>query len=98
MWFWIVAILGMGRRCLFFSNRALEYVREATYPFYILDMTVIVLIGFPVMQWNTAIAARYLFVVLTSTVVTIITYDRLVRRWGATRLFFGMKLINNQLQ
>jgi peptidoglycan/LPS O-acetylase OafA/YrhL len=91
MWFWIIAILGMGRRVLFFGGRVLAYVTEATYPFYILHMTVIVLVGFPVTKWKTGIGARYLLVVLASIGATIIIYELFVRRWRIIRFFFGMK-------
>jgi len=91
MWFWILAVLGIGRRLLFFTNGTLRYVRDATYPFYILHMTVIVLIGFPVMKWKMGIGPRYLFVVVLSTLVTIFAYDLFVRRWRVGRLLFGMK-------
>jgi peptidoglycan/LPS O-acetylase OafA/YrhL len=91
MWFWVVAFLGMGRRLLFFSNRTLRYVTEATYPFYILHLTVIVLIGFPVMKWEAGVSLRYAFVVIVSTLATLLTYDLLVRRWGVSRFLFGLK-------
>jgi peptidoglycan/LPS O-acetylase OafA/YrhL len=98
MWFWIVGILWMGQRFLCFDNRTLRYITEATYPFYILHMTVIVLIGFYVMQWNAGIGARYLFVVLASTVATITAYELFVRRWGVARFLFGLKIKNGQKQ
>jgi len=98
MWFWIVGILGMGRRFLFFSNGILRYVTEATYPFYILHMTVIVLIGFPVMHWKTGIASRYSIVVIASTAATIIIYELFVRPWRVSRCLFGMKPVRGRLE
>jgi peptidoglycan/LPS O-acetylase OafA/YrhL len=91
MWFWVIAILGIGRRLLFFSSPILQYVAEATYPFYILHMTVIVLIGFPVMNWEAGMAWRYLFVVIASILGTILIYELFVRRWGIARFLFGLK-------
>ena len=91
MWFWVIAFLGLGKRFLGFSNPTVRYLTEATYPFYILHMTVIVLIGFPVMKWRAGIASRYSFVVLASTLVTIVSYEVFVRRWNVARFLFGMK-------
>jgi surface polysaccharide O-acyltransferase-like enzyme len=91
MWFWILAVLALGKRFLFFTNRTLGYVSEATYPFYILHMTVVVLVGFPVMKWNLGIGGRYLFVVIASILATIGTYEVLVRRWKVARFLFGMR-------
>jgi hypothetical protein len=91
MWFWILALLGMGRRFFFFTNGALRYVTDGTYPFYILHMTVIVLVGFPVMKWKMGIGPRYVLVVVGSTLVTIFIYELFVRRWRIVRFLFGMK-------
>lgn len=54
-------------------------------------MTVVVLIGFPVMRWEGSIGSRYLFVVCTSILATIATYEIFVPRWDAVRFLFGMK-------
>lgn len=91
MWFWVIAFLGLGRRFLGFSNATLRYITEATYPFYILHMTVIVLIGFPAMKWRMGIASRYSIIVLASTLVTMVSYEVFVRRWSVSRFLFGMK-------
>ncbi len=91
MWFWVLALLGFGRRFLSFSNRTLRYVTEATYPFYILHLTVVVLIGFFVMRWNMSIGARFLIVVVSSTLATAFTYEVLVRPWRVSRFLFGLK-------
>ena len=91
MWFWVIAFLGLGRRYLGFSNKTLRYITEATYPFYILHMTVVVLIGFPVMNWKMGIAIRYSFIVIASTLATIMIYELFVRRWRVARVLFGMK-------
>lgn len=40
---------------------------------------------------NTGVAARYLFVVIASSLVTVITYEVLVGRWRLARFLFGMK-------
>ena len=58
---------------------------------YILQMTVVVLIGFPVKNWRMGIASRYSFIVIASTLATIITYELFVRRWRVARVLFGMK-------
>ncbi len=54
-------------------------------------MTVVVLIGFPVMKWRMSIGSRYLLVVTASILVTIVIYEVFVRRWGVVRFLFGMK-------
>ncbi len=90
-WFWIIAILGYGHRFLNRTNAFLRYANEATYPFYILHQTVIVAIGYFVVQWQASIIAKFSVIALASLAVTILLYETAVRRTNATRFLFGMK-------
>jgi peptidoglycan/LPS O-acetylase OafA/YrhL len=90
-WFWIVAILGFGRKYMNFTNRILRYANEAALPFYIFHQTVIVVIGYYVVRWNMGVTGKYLFITTASLVATVILYDLLVRRTAVTRFLFGMK-------
>ena len=90
-WFWLIAIVGYGRRFLNFTNGVLEYASRGSYPFYILHQTVIVLLAYEVVQWKAGTAWKYLFLTTASLGVTLLAYDVLVRRTRATRFLFGMK-------
>lgn len=90
-WFWIVAILSAGMKLLNFSGRLLPYVRQASYPFYILHQTILITIGYHVMHWHTSVMARYLTVVTATTIVTMLVYDLAVRRADPIRFLFGMR-------
>jgi glucan biosynthesis protein C len=91
LWFWLMAILGLGQRYLNADNRVLRYARDASYPFYILHQTVIVAIGFFVVQSAASVLPKYLAIGACSLVVTIGLYDLIVRRTNVTRFLFGMK-------
>ncbi|MCL5958004.1 MAG: acyltransferase [Chloroflexi bacterium] len=91
LWFWLMAILGFGQKYLNADNRVLRYAREASYPFYVLHQTVIVVIGFYVVQWSFDVNVKYLVIVAASLVGTMVSYDVLVRRTNVTRWLFGMK-------
>ncbi|OGP61614.1 MAG: hypothetical protein A2V67_01760 [Deltaproteobacteria bacterium RBG_13_61_14] len=90
-WFWLVAILGAGRKYLNFYHRALAYANPAAYPFYILHQTVIVVIGFYVVKWSAGVPLKYLVITTAALVATILIYDLAVRRANVTRALFGMK-------
>jgi glucan biosynthesis protein C len=94
-WCLLVAILGFGRKYLNHAGKALKYCREAAYPVYILHQTVIVVIGFYVVQWNRLAefgeAAKFALIAVTATVATVLTYDLLIKRTNLTRFLFGMK-------
>jgi hypothetical protein len=90
-WFTIIAVLGYGRKYLTRPNQLLGYFGEAAYPFYIIHQTVLVAVGFLVVQWETGIAVKYLTVALATYVATTLTYELLVRRLRITRFLFGLK-------
>lgn len=92
IWTIILTIVGYSRRYLNFSNRLLEYMNPAVYPFYILHQTVIVAAGYYVTQWNLPIAAKLIILMaLCFTVVTAL-YHIVIRRFWITRLLYGLKL------
>jgi len=90
-WFWLVTILGFGRRYLNQTNSFLRYATEGSYAFYILHQTVIVVIGFFVVQGTESIALKYLLIASASLAATTLLYDLAVRRTGLTRFLFGMR-------
>jgi glucan biosynthesis protein C len=90
-WFLLVAILGFGRKALNSTNEVLRYASRAAYPCYILHQTVIVVIGFYVVQWNASLLFKFLVINVAATVTTILVYELLVKRTNVTRILFGMK-------
>jgi glucan biosynthesis protein C len=90
-WFVILTMLAYGRRFLNFTNRLLKYCSEAAYPLYILHQTIIVIIGYYVVQWDITVAAKFAMIVLLAFVGSVLTYDLVVKRIGVTRFLFGMK-------
>jgi glucan biosynthesis protein C len=90
-WFWLVTILGFGSRYLNRTNAFLRYAAEGSYPFYILHQTVIVIIGFFVVQGTESITVKYLLMVIASLAATTLLYDLVVKRTNLTRFLFGMK-------
>jgi glucan biosynthesis protein C len=91
IWFWLIAILAFGQRYLNIDNRLLRYARGGAYPFYVLHQTVIVVIGYYVVQWNAGVAPKFLVIAFGSLTGTIALYDLVVRRTRVTKFLFGMK-------
>ena len=91
-WCWIIGLLGFGSRFLNFKNRFLAYANEAVLPFYILHQTILLTIGFYVIQWDSGIGTKYIIITSTSFIVIMATYELLVRRLNALRFLFGMSL------
>jgi glucans biosynthesis protein C len=91
-WCWVLAILGFGRRYLNFRSAVLEYANQGIYPFYILHQTVIVVVGFYVVQVDESILSKFLFVSTVSLLLSWAMYDLFVRPFRLTRFLFGMKV------
>jgi glucans biosynthesis protein C len=90
-WCWLLAILGLGYRYLNNNSKFLAYANEAVLPFYVLHQTVIITIGFYVVQWNSGVGLKYLTISTTSFVAIMLIYELLVRRINVFRFLFGMK-------
>ena len=87
----IVTVLSYGKRYLNRDSRALRYLSQASYPFYILHWVPIALIAYFVMQWNLGAVASYLIIVPASFACTFLIYEVVVRRTSVTRFLFGVK-------
>lgn len=91
-WLWVMVFLGYGYRYLSFANPLLVWAREASYPFYILHQTVIVVIGYYVIQRAWTPWTKYVVILLLSMGACLALYEGCIRRSAALRLAFGMKV------
>ena len=91
IWFLLLAVLGFGQKYLSSDSKVLPYIREAAYPFYLIHQTVIVAIGFYVVQWKAGALPKFIVICLVSLVLTVLLYDLVVRRVDVIRFLFGMK-------
>ncbi len=90
-WLWILALLGLARRYLSRSNAFLEYFSRASYPFYILHLTLMLPIGYYVVQLGLGPMAEFSALSVISFMAVIAAYELLIRRTKVTRFLFGMK-------
>ena len=92
-WAWVLALLGYGKRYLNRNSSLLKYSNQAVYPFYILHQTIIVIIGFYVVQTDDNTAFKYGFLLLVCFAVCILIYHLFIRPYNLMRFLFGMKKI-----
>jgi glucan biosynthesis protein C len=90
-WCWSLFMLFVGMRFLDFSNRWTRYGQEAVVPFYVFHCPVVLTIAFYVVQWQAGVTVKMLAITVCSFVVTLGTYELLVRRVTPLRRLFGMK-------
>jgi peptidoglycan/LPS O-acetylase OafA/YrhL len=74
----------------------LDYASEAVLPFYILHQTVIVTVGYFVLQWALPDVLEWATVVVISFAVIMLLYEFIVRRFNMMRVLFGMKPMAKQ--
>lgn len=96
-WIWLMFFLGMAKTFLDFKNKWLTYLNQATMPFYMLQQTVIMIVGFQVVQWSSGIALKYFTICGTSLLGIMGMYCLLIRRFTWLRLLFGMRKDNQEI-
>jgi Acyltransferase family len=92
-WSWLLAVFGFGMKHLKSSKPFLKYANEAALPFYILHQTVIISLGYIVVQWSIPDLLKWVIILIASFAISIGLYEYLIRRFNLLRLLFGMKLL-----
>jgi glucans biosynthesis protein C len=90
-WSWLMVFIGYGRRYLSFDNALLRWARDASYPVYILHQTIIVVLGYYVIQLPWQAWTKYGVVLVVTMALCGAVYELCIRRSALTRLLFGMK-------
>lgn len=90
-WSWLMFFLGAGKAFLNFENACLNRLNEAVMPFYMLHQTIILLIGFQVIQWPINVMFKYIAISTTSFIAIIAIYYLFIIRFNWLRILFGMK-------
>ena len=91
-WLLVVGILAVGLHYLTFRNVVLDYLNEAAYPLYVLHMPVLILVGLGVIRSGLPSVVALSVIVVTTLAVTLGVYDLAIRRVGALRVLFGLKI------
>jgi glucan biosynthesis protein C len=90
-WSWVFALVGYGKKYLNKTHKALPYINQVVYPFYILHQTVIVILAYYVVKTTDNIESKYFFIVTVTFILCIAAFHLLVRPYKITRFLFGMK-------
>ncbi|OHD67606.1 MAG: hypothetical protein A2W19_11370 [Spirochaetes bacterium RBG_16_49_21] len=90
-WCWLLAFMGFSKRYFNFTNSFQKYANEAALPFYILHQTVIIAIGFYVVQLDLTMITKFVLICIASFIITLLIYEALLRRVRILRFLFGMR-------
>ena len=92
-WLAVLGILGMGMQYLNVRTPRLDYANEAVLPFYILHQTVLLPVGYFVLQWGLPEVIEWGVIVVISFTIIMTIYEYAVRRFNVMRILFGMKAL-----
>ncbi|WP_315824351.1 hypothetical protein [Paraflavitalea speifideaquila] len=90
-WSWVLTGLGYGKKYMNKRHKALDYINQAVYPFYILHQSVMLVLVYYIVQVQESILMKYLFTVGATFFVSMSIYHLLIRPFGVMRFLFGMK-------
>ncbi|GGG28859.1 acyltransferase family protein [Pontibacter amylolyticus] len=95
-WFWLMVILGFAMQHLNVKSKYLAQANEMVYPFYILHQTVIVALGYYLLQVDWSIGFKFTFISLGTFATCFLLIKYLIMPFNWLRLPFGMKLIRKK--
>ncbi len=92
-WAWILTFLGFAGQYPTMNRPFLHYANDAVLPFYVMHQTVLLVVGYFVLQWQIPDFVKWLIIAFSSFALVVGAYEFLVRRFNAVRFLFGMRPI-----
>lgn len=90
-WSWILAIFGFSATYLNRASSVIKYRTQAVYPFYILHQTIIILLGFYLMDGAMPIFIKAIIMVVGTYGGCWLIYEFIIRRISFIKPMFGVK-------
>jgi hypothetical protein len=90
-WCGLLAIWGFSSRHLNFGTLSLYLANEAVLPFYVLHQTVLIIVGFFVVQWSIPDWLKFAVIFMGSLAIIAGLYWFLIRPFNVMRFLFGMR-------
>jgi surface polysaccharide O-acyltransferase-like enzyme len=90
-WTAILSLLGLAQRYLNRPSRALTYLTEAIFPWYILHQTITVMAGYWLTRQGLSVWVEVPLVILATFGGCALLHELVIRRVGFLRPLFGLK-------
>lgn len=91
LWAWILCFFGYAATYLNKPSKLLSYTNQAVYPFYILHQTIMIIIGYYLMDLSWGFIPKFGIMIFGTFLGSWIIYEFLIRRWKPIRPLFGLK-------
>ena len=89
-WSWIATITGFARCHLNFRNNILNYSNSIVYPFYILHQTIIIMIGYYIIDWGLNAVFEYILILIGTYLICWFLIETMIKRNNLLRICFGL--------
>jgi len=96
LWLWLVCIFGYAFTYLNKKSQWVSYLNPAVYPFYILHQSVIIGIGYPLIQLQLGGALEASLILIATLLICTISYE-FIRRTHFLKPFFGLTISQSDL-
>tara|TARA_R110000868_G_scaffold103912_4_gene285916 strand:+ start:2888 stop:3994 length:1107 start_codon:yes stop_codon:yes gene_type:complete len=91
-WTFVITLLGYAQIWFTKGSTLLTKSNEAIYPFYILHQTIIIVLGYYIIQFDINILFKIVLLICTSFPLIFIIYRFLIYPFKISRILFGMKI------
>ncbi|HSF44975.1 MAG TPA: acyltransferase, partial [Chitinophagaceae bacterium] len=91
IWASLLAICGYAKKYLSNGSNALSYLNKAVYPYYIIHQTVIVFLGYYIVNWNMHLLLKFFILTVLSLLLIFSIYHFIIRKTRLTGFLFGVK-------
>ena len=92
MWCWILTVFAYSSKYLNKESKVIRYRNQAVYPFYILHQTIILFIGYLLMDSSLHYMLKFIIMITGTFGFSWIIYEFVIRRFKIIRPLFGLKL------
>ena len=91
-WLAILTLLGLSQKFLKQPSKALTYMTEAIFPWYILHQTLIVIAGYWLTRQGLSVSFEFILLVAVTLSGCFLLHEFIIRRLKLLRPLFGLKL------
>jgi surface polysaccharide O-acyltransferase-like enzyme len=87
----LIMIVGFGNKFLNVRHKILSYLNEAAFPIYIIHQSVLVVIGYYVIRLDMSVSAKFILIILSTLISSLLIFELIIKRTVMTRFLFGVK-------
>ena len=89
-WSFLICLFALFSKYMNRNNKARKFLNELVMPFYVIHQTIIVVLGFFIIQLNMHFFAKYIILIITSFIACIILL-MIIKYLNPLRFIFGMR-------